>query len=177
MVRTPARIGFLIFATAVFVFARGAAQKSPSNPPSSAAPAAQSNALSNTTSLGPAIKVSVNSVLVPVVVRDAQNRAVGDLRQSDFQLFDKNKPLRITGFTMEKRAGRSEESGVDATSPAAAVSPGSAPQPTRTSSRFIVFLFDDLHIAANDLASLKTAATKVLSETLRPGDAASVLSI
>jgi VWFA-related protein len=181
MVRTPARIGFLLLAAAVFLFARAAAQQPPPNAPSNASPNAQSNAsanaASNATSLGPTIKVSVNSVLVPVVVRDSHGRAIGDLTQSEFQLFDKNKPLQITGFTIEKRAASREELGVDATSPAAAVAPNSAPQPVRPSSRFIVFLFDDLHIAPNDLASLKTAASRVLSETLRPGDAASVLSI
>jgi len=36
---------------------------------------------------GYTIKVGVNSVLVPVVVRDAHGRVVGDLTQKDFALF------------------------------------------------------------------------------------------
>src|ERR1700722_19024835 len=49
------------------------------------------------------IAVAVNSVLVPVVVRDAHGRAVGDLTQKDFTLFDQDKPKAISGFTIQKR--------------------------------------------------------------------------
>src|SRR5450755_127202 len=50
-------------------------------------------------------KSSVNVVVVPVVVRDKQDRAVGDLRKENFQIFDNDKPQTISGFTIQKREG------------------------------------------------------------------------
>ena len=42
------------------------------------------------------IIVTVNAVLVPVVVRDSQGRAVGNLEKKDFEVFDRNKPQAIS---------------------------------------------------------------------------------
>src|ERR1700722_14155547 len=46
----------------------------------------------------------VNLVPVPVVVRDRAGRAVGSLRQEDFQLFDKGKAQVISRFSIEVTA-------------------------------------------------------------------------
>src|SRR5271157_3399619 len=49
-------------------------------------------------------QVKVNLVEVRVVVRDAQNNAVGTLKQEDFLLFDDKKPQTITKFSVEHHA-------------------------------------------------------------------------
>jgi VWFA-related protein len=167
MIRTPIRAAVFLSAVALFGLAAVSAQQEP--------------AQKETTQAGPIIKVNVNSVLVPVVVRDSNGRAVGGLTKEDFQLFEKNKSLEITGFTVERRAPTPTDGSnpaaaksSNATSPAA-TSPGAAPAPP--SDRFIVFLFDDLHVSGADFASLRNAAKKVLAENLGAGDSGSVLSI
>ena len=63
-------------------------------------------------------KARVNLVMVPVVVRDRKGNAVGNLKQEDFQLFDKGKPQYIARFSMERAGGRLIKAGgaVQATS-------------------------------------------------------------
>src|ERR1700685_1383034 len=50
----------------------------------------------------PLFSTGVNLVSVPVIVRDREGHAVGNLRKEDFQLFDKGKPQIISKFAIEK---------------------------------------------------------------------------
>jgi VWFA-related protein len=115
-------------------------------------------------------QAKVNLVMVPVVIRDKQGHAVGSLKQSDFQLFDKSKPQVITRFSVEQpgHPAKNPDSGAKPPGPNGAAW---ADQPER----FFAYLFDDVHLQFGDLAHVRDAADRHIAQMLT-GDRAAIFT-
>ena len=124
------------------------------------------------------LQVTVTKVVVPVVVRDRKHRAVGTLKKEDFQVFDKDQPQVVSGFSVQNRSGAELESSrtVESTSAVPSSAPASSTS-TSTPRRFVVFLFDDLHLSAESLGRLQKLGSKMLDGLLHGTDMAAVVSM
>ena len=120
------------------------------------------------------IKSEVNVVVVPTLVRDRHGHAVEELKKEDFQIFDNGKPRVISGLTVQKR--QEKESGSEAMPSEPGRSGVVAPGP-KTPNRFVVFLFDDMHLSIEDLAQAQKASANVLATSLTDTDMAAVVSM
>ncbi|MFZ0284288.1 MAG: VWA domain-containing protein [Terriglobales bacterium] len=121
-----------------------------------------------------AFKVNVRLVLVRAVVRDPKGRAIGTLGKDDFQIYDNGKLQVIKHFAVEQPATppASIEPGATTSSAIATVSPATPPQ---VPDRFVIYLFDDVHLASKYLLPARTAAERHIA-TLRPTDRAAVFT-
>lgn len=118
-------------------------------------------------------RVNVKLVLARVVVRDSSGHAIGGLHKEDFELLDNGKPQVISDFDVEHAAAQPA-----ATAPGPAVNGDSsqpAVKPVGFPVRYVAYLFDDLHISFQDLATVRNAAHHRL-DALAPTDRAAILS-
>lgn len=118
-----------------------------------------------------AFKAKVNLVMVPVVVRNVHGDAVGNLTKENFQLYDKGKPQEIARFSVERTA----LSATDSASKPAAAAEGSEPA-VIAPERFVAFVFDDIHLAPNDLVKVREAADNHI-DSMAPTDRLALYSI
>ncbi|MGA7928822.1 MAG: VWA domain-containing protein [Candidatus Sulfotelmatobacter sp.] len=124
----------------------------------------------------PTFKVNVKLVVVRVVARDFQGRAVGSLQRQDFQVFDNGKPQTITQFSVEKAGARTTME-PNRVSPANESShePGENVKAPVAPQRYTAYLFDDVHLKFGDLTYARQAAERHLA-SLQPTDRTAIFS-
>lgn len=126
-----------------------------------------------TTKDTPATFVSkVNLVPVTVVVRENNGRAIGNLTKEDFRLFDNGKPQFISRFSVEDPS-KPVVLEKQAVSPDEAQSEAPA-QTLQVATRFVAYLFDDIHARWEDLARARDAAARQIATSLSPTDRAAI---
>jgi VWFA-related protein len=118
----------------------------------------------------------VEVVTVPVVVRDKKGNAVGSLKQEDFELFDQGKRQVISRFSVEKTAGEPLFTATATPGGNRGVTEISETPTVATPTRFVGYVFDDVHADGGDLQSARDAALKHIQATLRTTDRAAIFT-
>lgn len=119
----------------------------------------------------------VNLVPVTVVVRDRDGHAIGTLAKEDFRLRDNGQPQVIARFSIEKPGApivmEQETPGREPRSrPRAA---GRAAPPV-IADHFVAYLFDDIHVKAEDLMRARDAAGRVMASSIQPAGRAAIFT-
>jgi VWFA-related protein len=122
----------------------------------------------------------VNLVPVKVVVRGRDGRAVGGLKQSDFELRDNGRTQTIARFSVEETEPYRPHVVAVPTDAAGRERPDLAPrnarEPAAIPERFIAYIFDDVHTDMNDLMRSREAAVGHLERVLDPGTRVAVFT-
>ena len=114
----------------------------------------------------------VNLVPITVVVRDDKGHAVGSLTKDDFRVLDNGKLQVISRFSVEKPATPVI---LEKEAPEPGEPPPPAPGPTPViATRFVAYLFDDVHLKWEDLVRVRDAAAQFITTSLQPSDRAAI---
>ena len=136
--------------------------------PPATAPAAQTSAP------GFKLRTQSNVVVVRVVVRDKQGRAVSGLRKEDFRIRDNDQPQAISGFSVETSEAAGLPAQPSAAAPAAKAGREAVASPEAPTG-YLAFYFDDLYSATGSIIRSREAAEK-FTAGLPPGERVAIFT-
>lgn len=124
----------------------------------------------STTENGPVLRATTRLVQLNVIVEDRHGKAVGGLRQEDFQLLDNGKAQKIALFVSEReRNASAAPTGASEARAAANVFENRAEAGEASAGSVTVVLFDALNTSFSDQAHAKAEILAFLRQ-LRPQD-------
>src|SRR5208283_3574168 len=140
--------------------------------PAPQAPAADSKSEISMHDSESTFQLHVNLVQVRVVVRDHSGKPVENLHREDFEIYDQGKLQAITSFDVDTPESRRERAAAALKTQASAAP---SPEDAKVSipERFVALTFDDVHLAGDDAARVRVAASKFL-QGLLPSDRVAV---
>ena len=140
--------------------------------PAPQAPAADSKSEISMHDSESTFQLHVNLVQVRVVVRDHSGKPVENLHREDFEIYDQGKLQAITSFDVDTPESRHERAAAALKTQASAAP---SPEDAKVSipERFVALTFDDVHLADDDAARVRVAASKFL-QGLLPSDRVAV---
>jgi len=125
------------------------------------------------------VKITTNLVQVDAVVTDKNGKLVTDLKPEEVQIFEDNRPQKITHFLFSSSPSASERRAEPTitnktTDPAAPSAPPTAV--TRNDvRRSIAVVVDDLGMSFESVAYVRRALAKFVAEQMQPGDLVSII--
>jgi VWFA-related protein len=126
-----------------------------------------------------AVTFSTGTNLVPVkvVVRNRDGRAIGNLEQSDFRLYDNGKEQVILRFSVDRVEPQTPRLLATPTDVAGRdLLPATPRQAAAIPERFIGYVFDDVHTDIADLMRAREAASRHLEEVIEPSTRVAVFT-
>ncbi len=123
------------------------------------------------------LRSHVNVVLVDVRVWDKNGRAITDLKQQDFKIFEDRKPRSISSFSfenIERLAKPVSENGPPPTIDLGKLPPNASPAQVIQDHRLIVLFFDLTSMPVDDLMRAVKSATDFVHKQLTPADLVAV---
>lgn len=171
----PATLAVIFLASPLIILSVAAQESNPTAQPAQAAEIGSSETTFT-------IHAKRNVVVVRVIVRDRDGKAVTGLRKEDFRLFDNGKPQTIDEFSVGSAGARPAPATAASTPPPPPAAPSAPPAPAGAEApvvmpdRFTALFFDDIHVAFEDLVRTRDAADRYFSTNLRPGDRAGIFT-
>src|SRR2546423_5427247 len=130
------------------------------------------------------VRITSNLVQIDAVVTDKKGQPVTDLRPEDFEIYEDNRPQKITNFSFVSVADGAPTAGAPATESAAhphtRTGEAAAPVPPvrlrpEEVRRTFALVVDDLGLSFESMHFVRAALRKFVDEQIQPGDLVAII--